>query len=368
MRRPTPIRRAVEEPPTARPERGARRLPGLPGKCLAVIRGLGPYTRGHWRWFTLGASAAMGVVAARLVLPWPLGVVADRWIADKDMSNGWLQSLVPEGFDPVLAMGMIFFVLIFALGLSDFLERFYFARFSIDTVCAIRRAAFSIVQDRGEERAVRSDLVSRLVDDTARIKTGMQGFLVRVATNGTVFLGMTIVLFNIDAGLGFIVATAGAATLLVTVWAAARTFENSLLQRANESRLASEIDEALRDNGCESRPLETNDGVFEATQTKLQGIATWTTHGIFGAAVLAALWVGALAVDAGRMAAGDMVVFMMYALMMRGPIVRLARQGCRTGKALGTGYRLVQLFSVDTGARTKRWEPLAAAAPTESRP
>lgn len=108
-------------------------------------------------------------------------------------------------------------------------------------------------------------------------------------------------------------------------------------------------------------PLETNDGVFEATQTKLQGIATWTTHGIFGAAVLAALWVGALAVDAGRMAAGDMVVFMMYALMMRGPIVRLARQGCRTGKALGTGYRLVQLFSVDTVARTKQREPLAAA-------
>lgn len=341
----------------------AERDQGLLAKCLAVVRGLAPYTRGHWRWFVLGACAAMGVVAARLVLPWPLRVVADRWLADEGAADAWLAGLIPNALDPVLAMGMIFLVLIFLLGLSDFLERFYFARFSIDTVRAIRSAAFSSALRRRPEHGGRqNDLISRLVDDTARIKTGLQGFLVRVATNGTVFLGMTIVLFIIDAGLGLIFSVAGFATAIVTCWAAARTFQNSLLQRANESRLASEIRQAFHNHGGDATPLKTNDGVFEATQTKLQGIATWMTHGIFGVAVLAALWVGARAVDAGRIAAGDMVVFMMYALMMRGPIVRLARQGCRTGKALGTGYRLIQLFSSEAKLDAKPAAPLARAA------
>ena len=69
---------------------------------------------------------------------------------------------------------------------------------------------------------------------------------------------------------------------------------------------------------------------------------------MFGLAVLAALWVGVNGVEAGRFAAGDMVVFMMYVLMMRGPIVRLARQGSQTGKVLGAGYRIIQARQEDT--------------------
>ncbi|MGH8729556.1 MAG: hypothetical protein ACREV9_15675 [Burkholderiales bacterium] len=44
------------------------------------------------------------------------------------------------------------------------------------------------------------------------------------------------------------------------------------------------------------------------------------------------------------MEVGDLVVFMMYALMMRGPIVRLARQGSKTGRIFGAGYRLVHMI------------------------
>lgn len=339
---------------------------GLLRKCLAVIRGLAPYTHGHWRWFAIGACAATGVVAARLVLPWPLRAVADRWLTGPAATHAGLSASIPVPVDPVIAMGIIFFLLIFALGLSDFLARFYFARFAIETVRALRSAAFSFaLRTRPEGRVTQSDSVSRLVDDTARIKTGLQGFLMRVATNGTVFLGMTIILFYMDTSLGLIFAAAGCITAMVTGVAAARTFQNSLLQRANESRLAFEIQQAFHEG--EPRPLNSNDGVFEATQTKLQGIATWTTHGVFGVAVLAALWVGADAVDIGRMAAGDMVVFMMYALMMRGPIVRLARQGCRTGKVLGTGYRLVQLLPADEEFEGKDADrgPSAKAAVTE---
>jgi hypothetical protein len=81
---------------------------------------------------------------------------------------------------------------------------------------------------------------------------------------------------------------------------------------------------------------------------------------VFGVAVLLALWTGASAIEAGRLAAGDLVLFMLYALMMRSPIVQLTRQGCRSGKILATGYRLSQLL--ERGAR-----PSGPAVPVDPR-
>lgn len=315
-------------------------------KSLSVIGALAPYGRRHWRWFALGSLAAIAVVAGRLALPWPLRAVADLSRAGGE--SNWVLSLVPGTFDPVLAMGGIFFALIFALGLSDLLERLYFARFSIATLRDLRTDAIAwAVGTRSDERTSKAgDMVSCLVGDTSRVKSGMQGFFVHVATNGLVFLGMTLILFTMDSMLGVIFAVAGIATALVTAWAAARIFKNTLSHRTKEGELADRIQNALQNDSDDAELFdisETSSG-DEAKQTKFQGIATWTTHGIYGAAVLAALWAGARAVEAGQIALGDLVVFMMYALMMRGPIVRLARQGSKTGKIFGAGYRVVQVF------------------------
>jgi ABC-type multidrug transport system fused ATPase/permease subunit len=90
----------------------------------------------------------------------------------------------------------------------------------------------------------------------------------------------------------------------------------------------------------------------EAQLTHAQGVATWATHAIFGAAVLAALAAGSNAVAAGRIGVAEMVLFMMYALMMRGPLVRLARQGAKSGRILAAGHRLLQL--TETPAKEPR--------------
>jgi ABC-type multidrug transport system fused ATPase/permease subunit len=55
--------------------------------------------------------------------------------------------------------------------------------------------------------------------------------------------------------------------------------------------------------------------------------------------------VGAQAANAGRISASDVVIFMMYALMMRGPIIRLARQGANSGKILAAAHHLLELSS-----------------------
>ncbi len=330
--------------------RASRRRSGV-----HIIRALLPFARKSRRWFVYGCLAASVVVAARLALPWPLRAVTDRWVANGPEEGSGLGALAPGSADYVVLIGFVFLIVILLLGLFDFLERLAFARFAIGSVRDIRAKAFwcamrsnEAKENEGSETPpTRSgDVVARLVGDTARLKNGLQGFLVHVATNSVVFLGVTVVLFTMDASLGLIFAGAGIGTTIVTLWAAGRMFDSALKHRKKEGKLAQEIEEAIKRDLGDATFVRINksSGRHEASQTRTQGIATWSAHVFFGVAVLAAIWVGSQGVDAGRISVGDMVVMMMYALLMRGPIVRLARQGSRTGKILGAAHRLVQLL------------------------
>jgi len=356
--------------------RSARRGEAAPARSPArgwvAIRGLAGFMPKHRRWFAKGALAAVIVVAARLALPWPLRAVADRWLdvgatGGGASGQGGLIAFVPAGLDPVLAMGGAFLLIILALGLFDLIERFCFAQFSIGTVRDLRAKAFQaaigirndeaetalaqLEKEDGEDEEnvsfVRSgDMVARLIGDTARVKNGLQGFLVHVATNSLVFLGVTIILFTMDIYLGAIFAAAGLATAAAAIWAANRMFHAALRHRTKEGKLAEKIRKALKPNreARDFAKINKSSGRYEASQTRTQGMATFAAHGIFGVTVLAALWVGVNGIEAGRASPGDIVLLMMYALLMRAPIVQLARQGAKTGKILGAAYRVVQVL------------------------
>lgn len=304
------------------------------------MRHLAPYAGPHWRWFVMGAVCALCVVGAKLSLPWPLRAVAEHLTGDH--SAGGLIALVPTWLDPIITLGGIFLLLVVSLGLSDFLERLCFGRFSSKTVNSVRVQVLESVSGTQAPVADTRDLVTRLIGDAGRIKSGLRLFLVHVATSGVLLLGMTVILFRMDWKLGLIFALAVLATLAVTFWAAAETLQISLQRRHKEGEYAERVRQAV--HGAAGAPLKNGDR-SDARQTKLQGIATLSTQGIFGVAVLTALWAGSRTVQAGTMAPGDMVVFMMYALMLQSPIVRLTRQGTRTGKIVGASYRLLQLVT-----------------------
>jgi ATP-binding cassette subfamily B protein len=335
-------------PPDAS-QSGPRALLTLAREAAGTVRLLARFGRRHWRAFACGSLAAAGVVAGRLALPWPLRAVNDRWLGQGGSAgDDGLLALVPAGLDPVLAMGTLFLAVMLGLGLADFLERLWFARFALSTVGDLREAAFAAAMRRRHEASPiePGEVIARLIGDAARIKSGMQAFLVHVATNGAVFLGVTVILFAMDPALGLIFAAAATGTALATGWGAARLFRGALKRREKEGRIANRIMDRMRGSGeddGETVKLARHGDNQGAAQTRTIGVATWTSHVLFGLAVLAALLVGADAVAEGRITTADLLVLMMYALLMRGPIVRLARQGSKSGKSLGTARRLVQL-------------------------
>ncbi|MDL1863515.1 ABC transporter ATP-binding protein [Betaproteobacteria bacterium PRO7] len=313
--------------------------------AAAVLRALLRYGRAHRGWFFKGTAAALAVVAGRLSLPLPLKSLTDVW------TGAAAPALLPAALDPALALGGAFFALILLLGGADHLERFYFARFTIHTANDLRAAALAAALAR-ESRPATGDLLARLLGDTGRVKSGMDGFLVQVATNGAVFAGMTAVLAVIEPALGLIFVAAGLLIAAVTAHAAARVLRIALDHREREAQFANRVRDALEAEPAAAADMRRGDPSEEAQLTHAQGVATWATHAIFGAAVLAALAAGSNAVAAGRIGVAEMVLFMMYALMMRGPLVRLARQGAKSGRILAAGHRLLQL--IETPAKEPR--------------
>jgi len=316
---------------------------GLAHSIGVTIRGIWAFGRVHRALLFKGSLAAIGVVAARLALPWPLRSVA-AVVTDSDFSAGITNDLNAR----ILQLSLLFLILVVALGLLDYLARLFFSRFAISTTRDLRQAIFGATLgiDPTSRQVASGDLVSRLIGDTARVKAGLQGFLLHVATNGLLFVGVTVILWIIDPRIGLFFTLAAVATGLITVWGARRIFHVSLQNRRKEGKLADKIYSSLRKPQPQSklRRINKSSGRYEASLTRMQGRVTWAAHLIFGLAVVGSLWSGAHAVAAGTVTAANLVLFMFYILMIAGPITRLARQGTRTGKILGPAYRLVQML------------------------
>ena len=299
------------------------------------------FGRRHKLLFARGSLAAIAIVIVRLALPWPLRSIAEI------VSSGSVEFVVSTD-NPMIQMLLLFLVLIVGLGLFDFLARLFFSRFSIATTRDLRQAAFMATLGIGAEsrKAATGDIVSRLIGDSGRVKAGLQGFLLHVATNGLVLVGVIIILFTIAPAMAVLFSLAVLAITMITVWGATRIFRSSLRHRRREGQLANEIHTSLHKPHSKSslKRINKSSARYEASLTRLQGKVTWASHSIFGVTVVASLVVGIQAVSAGTIVAGDVVLLMFYILMIRGPVVRLARQGTRTGKILGPSYRLAQML------------------------
>jgi ABC-type bacteriocin/lantibiotic exporter with double-glycine peptidase domain len=190
------------------------------------------------------------------------------------------------------------------------------------------------------------ELVARLIGDTARVKEGLKGFLVHVVTNGALMLGASAVLIWVDPLLGAIFAVAVFLVICTTLLGTVRVYDKASRHRAKEGRLAESIQHAWRHNTIDDSFALVNQssGEDEASVTRLQGRTTWMVHIIFGLAVLLLMWQGMRSVATRNLQTGDMLIFMMYLLMMRSPIVQLARQGTRSGKIMACAGRIEQVL------------------------
>jgi ABC-type multidrug transport system fused ATPase/permease subunit len=349
-----------DAPPPPEPgRRKEKRKKSTLARWRAIARTFRPFALRHRGRFLRGTLAALLVVGLRIALPWPLRAMMKPWFGHDE---GWSSALVaslPAWLPPPVAMACVFLGLMLALGWADYRERQHFARFAIRMVRDVRAKAFkAALRAAPPEAASSGDLVARLIGDTARLKAGLQGFLVHVGTNGAMALGITAVLLWLDPAIGAIFAGAGALLATTTALGAARSFRRALVVRSKEGKLAKYIDRAWRERKRAARlkPINRSGASEEGSLTRIQGRHTWLAHGVLGLAVVCSAIVGTRALAAGELAAEDLFLVIVYALLLRAPLVQVTRQGVRSGKVMACAHRLRKLL------RAGRKAPRAAQA------
>lgn len=322
----------------------------------------------HRYWLFQGLGAAVGVTLLRLALPWPLqALLLPVLSGDGAPPPAW----IPTDMNSMLVAGALFALCLAAIGFVDARARFSFAVYAIGTLRDFRKEVIRTLYKRSQPRKpVRSgDVVARLIGDTARVKAGLKGFLIHVAVNGLLLLGITCVMIYIDTTIGAMFGLCILGVSLVALIGAKKIYETAAKYRRNEGRLANDIVKVAKFAKLEQpskkrrkkipkqlvagyKKTNRSSGRKEAHITKLTGYSTWAAHSLLGLFGLAAIYYGIQALDAGTLSTGNLLLFALYVLTARTPIVQVARQGVRTGKILACLGRLEEFLEhpkVDTG-------------------
>ncbi len=325
------------------------------GRWKATWRFIQPYAAKHRPCLAIGLIAAVAAVAMRLAVPWAMSAAIRPALEAVQMGRVASPQAFESWMGTALKLGALIVAMFFLLGWADFLERLYFARFVIRTVRNLRADIMSRVLNEDLSSIRRGDMVARLVGDTARLKTGMNGFLVQISANAILFLGITAILFSVNLELGLLFAAGGILIFLITLKGAAAVYRRSIKNRNKEGELGNLITTPGLDDASKKllEKINRSSGKQQTVVTKLQGYTTWAVYIVFGLVVALGLVLALREVAAHRLDASVAVVFALYAMQLRTPLVQLARQGAGTGKIVACSERLEELLLQPTLANKR---------------
>jgi ATP-binding cassette subfamily B protein len=315
---------------------------------LRPLMSLLPYVR-RYRGRVLAALLAL-IVAALTTLAVPLAV---RRMIDFGFSGEKL-TLIDSYFAVMIGV-----VALLALASAS---RFYLVTTLGERIVAdLRSDVFAHVAGLGAaffDQAKSGEVMSRLTADTTQIKAAVGSAVSVALRNLVLFLGAATMMVVTDPRLSAFVL--GAIPVIVlplvgfgrAVRRRSRTAQDTL---ADASAYAAELIGAVRtlqaftnERLATARFTAAVERAFEAARTSILARAILTAIGIFlvFASVVVVLWVGAQDVVEGRITAGRLGQFVLYAVFAAGALGELSQVWGEIAQASGAAERLFEILRV----------------------
>lgn len=319
----------------------------------------------------LGVLASVALLLLHVARPWPL-----KWLVDA-LAGHHVPHWVPAGLPRAVPVVVAIFLALAAAGaaaeyaqvmlLNGLGNRILFRFRSALFAHLVRQPlAYHESHDVGE-------LLTRVVSDTSRLRRGINGLLVKVAQTLALFAATLGVVLWISPVLGIVLAAAGVAALGAMRASGRRIAGAAKRQRKREGALAALVGSEL----AHIRELqlygEAASGVMRGfarrnnrslgQEQKVRRFAAGLTVRVdlvIAVGVAVALGFGAFQVGRGTLTAGDLVLFLSYALALRHPFVGFAYQTARIGRTYACAERLARIAE---RASTIVDAPLAEPAP-----
>ncbi len=312
---------------------------------VGALRGLVPFLAPYRLTIVAAGVALVATAAVSLVLP-----IAVRRVVDGFMDGA---ELLDAYFAAALGIAALF-----AVGSG---VRFYLVtRLGERVVADIRKTLFDRVLGLSPafyERMMTGEVLSRLTTDTTLILSVVGSSISVALRNALILVGGLILLALTSLKLtGLVMLIVPAVIVPIVVmgrrlrrlsretqdWIAASS------GNASEALLAVQTVQAFtHEDPSRRRFAEITEASFDATRRRIATRAAMTVIVIFlaFAGILGVLWVGANDVRAGAMTPGELVQFVIYAVMVAGSVGALSEIWGEVQRAAGATERLVEILN-----------------------
>ena len=329
---------------------------GHPAGLARIVRLLRPHAAGTGGRLAAGAALSVVVIALHVARPWPL-----KWLVDGVAGGGSMPAPFASlpGELRVVALAALFLALAAAGAAVEYAQVMTLNGVGNRVLFRFRRALFAHLLSLPlgfHEGRDTGELLTRVLSDTSRMRRGVNAILVRVLQTLALFVATLAVVMWIAPRLGAVLAVSGALALLAMQRRGRRIVRAARRQRRKEGVLASLVGGEL----ARVRELQLYGAAGSAVmrhfdhrndrglrqEQKVTRLATGLTlrvDVVVAAGIALALGLGALQVAAGRLSAGDLVLFLSYALALRHPFVDFAYQTARLGRIYACADRLARL-------------------------
>ncbi len=326
--------------------RGARPAPGKSVDLKPLLMLL-PYFQRH-RLMVMAAAISM-VLASLATLAVPLGV----------------RPMIDQGFSAENSAYINrYFVIMMALGLLLALAsaaRFFFVNWLGERVTADLRAdVFSHLirlSPSFYERTHSGEVMSRLTADTTQIKAAIATSVSQTARNVIMVVGAVVMMIASSPKLSALVVLAIPFIVLpiILYGRAVRKLSRRAQDRlADASAFAAENLSAIRtlqaftfEDAVKNRFVKAVERAFEAARSRMVARAGLTALAIalVFTSIIAILWYGAHEVLSGRLTAGTLGQFVLYALFAAGSLGGLVEVWGEVQQTAGAAERLAELLA-----------------------
>jgi subfamily B ATP-binding cassette protein MsbA len=334
----------------------------LSGESLSLFKRLLNYIRPYWRVMTLSILALMVSVALSLILPLAVRNLVDFVFVDENAGN--LNRL---------AGGLL---VVFTLqALFGFAHEYTLAYVGEHAIADIRTSVYRHLQELplsfyAERRT--GELVSRLTNDVTLLQQAVTTNLVTLLRQILTLFGSVILLFVLNWQLTLLILLVVPVITLLMVWLGGRIRDASVGVQDSLAEVANVAEETISGvrivKSFAREPYEIRrftDRVMDNYEAAMHRARISTTLGpliglIASFTVTGVLYFGARQVLQGVMTAGDLVAYLIYAVLVAGPIATLASLYGQFQASLGASERLFEILDTVPDIRSA---PDAVALP-----
>ena len=316
-------------------------------KQIGALRGLAPFVAPYKGYAAAALLALIATATISLILP----------LAVRRVIDGFQQGAAL--LDKYFAAALLIAALL-AIGTG---ARYYLVtRFGERVVADIRKAVFDRVISMSPaffERILTGEIISRITTDTTLILSVI-GSSVSVALRNVLILigGMIMLLFTSAKLTGLVLLVVPLVVIpIVVLGRRLRTLgrENqdwiaNSSGSASEALLAAQTVQAFTHEAITRHNFgHVTEQAFLSAKKRIGTRAVMTVIVIFlvFAGVVGVLWIGARDVRAGEMSVGELVQFVIYAVMVAGSVGALSEIWSELQRAAGATERLVELLQTE---------------------